>query len=252
MDAGAAQYPSLAGKAVVITGGATGIGRAIAEAFAGQRAHVAILDRDAEAGAALHAHLGEGHFFKACDVTDAPALRGAIDEAGGLWGGIDILIANAADDSRHDPDTVTPEAWDRSMAVNLDHQFFAAQAVHPWMARRGGGSIVCLGSISWLNGTTGMVAYTTAKAGIHGLARTLARLWGPERIRVNVLLPGWTMTERQRALWVAEEAEDEMDAAQALPGRILPDHIARAALFLSSDEAAMITRQTLVVDAGWT
>lgn len=251
MSAAIARYPSLQGKAVVVTGGATGIGRSIAEAFAGQGAHVAVFDREADAGNALVASLGDGHVFKACDLTDTEALRRAVEEVAQALGGLDILIANAADDSRHDADSLTPEEWNRSLSINLGHQFFAAQAVHPWLVRRGGGSILCLGSISWINGTTGMVAYTTAKAGIHGLARTLAVLWGPDRIRVNVLLPGWTMTERQQALWIDEAGEREIDAAQALPGRVMPADIARAALFLSSDEAAMITRQTLVVDGGW-
>lgn len=246
-----ARYPSLRDKAVVITGGASGIGRSIAIAFAAQDAQVAILDRDSDAGERLAGELGARHRFTACDVTDTEALRAAIDEAAVAFGKLNIVIANAADDSRHEAGTLTPGLWESSLRVNLGHQFFAAQAAEPHLRDAGGGVILCLGSIAWLNDTTGMVAYTTAKAGVHGLVRTLARLWGGAGIRVNALVPGWTMTEKQLAQHVDAEAERLIEASQCLAGQVMPDDIARAALFLASADAAMITQQALIVDGGW-
>lgn len=246
-----ASYPSLRGKGVLVTGGATGIGRAIAVAFANQGAVVAILDIDRPSWEGLARELGSPHLFAYCDVTDTQALRAAVDEAARTLGRLDIVIANAADDTRHDARTVTPEEWEASLSVNLGHQFFAAQAAEPHLRAAGGGSIICLGSIAWLNNTVGMVAYTTAKAGVHGLVRTLARLWGREQIRVNALVPGWTMTEKQLERWVDAEAERLIDDSQCLPGRVAPADVARAALFLASDDAAMITHQSLIVDGGW-
>ena len=246
-----ASYPSLRDRSVVITGGATGIGRAMVEAFATQGAKVAFLDKDEPAGQSLRAELGERVHFLPCDVSDARLLQSTIQKATALLGSLHALIANAADDTRHGLDEVTPELWDKCLAVNLKHQFFAAQAAYPAIEAAGGGTIIFLGSISWLNNTTGMVGYTTAKAGIHGLARTLARLLGPKNIRVNALLPGWTMTERQLDRWIDEEAHREIDGAQCLPGRVMPEDVARMALFLASDDSAMCTQQTFVVDGGW-
>ena len=247
----AATYPSLAGKAVLVTGGANGIGRAIATAFADQGAQVTALDVDVAAGDELAASVGEQLRFVECDVADAERLRSVIDDAAAALGRLDVLIANAADDERHDAREVTPELWESSLALNLSHQFFAAQAAEPHMRAAGGGAIVCLGSIAWLNNTAGMVAYTTAKAGVHGLVRTLARLWGETGIRVNALVPGWTMTEKQVEHRIDEQAERQIQEAQALPEFVMPEDIARAALFLASDEARMITQQSLVVDGGW-
>lgn len=252
----AATYPSLAGQVAVVTGGASGIGAEIVRGLAGQRAKVYALDIDADAGAALaatvNAALGRDAVrFERADVVDCRGLAEVIDRIGRDNGRIDTLVNNAANDSRHDWKTLDPEGWDACMNVNLRHQFFASQAAHPHLKRAGGGSIICLGSIAWLNNTTGMVAYTTAKAAIHGLVRTLARLFGPDAIRVNALLPGWTMTERQVRLWVDEAAAAEIAAKQALPGKVLPEDIARAALFLASAESRMCTQQTFVVDGGW-
>lgn len=247
---GFASYPSLSGRGVLITGGATGIGKAMAEAFFAQGARVAVLDRDVAAGEALTA-AHAGLVFRACDVADAHALKAAIAAAIADLGGLSVLIANAADDTRHGLDDLTPEGWDRCMAVNLKHQFFAAQAAHPAIAASGGGAIICLGSISWINRTTGMIGYTTAKAGVHGLVRTLARQLGPNKIRVNALLPGWTMTERQRKLWVDEAAEREIAQGQCLPGFVMPEDVARMALFLAADDSAMCSQQCFVVDGGW-
>lgn len=250
-----ASYPSLVGRRVVITGGATGIGRAMVEAFTAQGARVAFLDKDKEAGEALLSEIRKsemkGPKFVPCDVSDATALKDAIGTAERLLNGFQVLVNNAANDARHTIDELTPELWDSCLAVNLKHQFFAAQAAYPAIATAGGGSIICLGSIAWLNNTTGMIGYATAKAGIHGLVRTLARLLGPMRIRVNALLPGWTMTKRQMRLWVDADAEREIERSQCLPGRVMPEDIARMALFLAADDSAMCTQQAFIVDGGW-
>lgn len=246
-----ATYPSLFGKGIVVTGGAIGIGQAIAVAFAQQGARVAIIDRASEAGEKLSQMLGSPHKFFNCDVTDNIALRKVIDEAAQVFGHLNVLVTNAADDSRHDISAVNQQLWETCLSVNLGHQFFAAQFIERHLRDAGGGSIICLGSIAWLNNTTEMVAYTIAKSGVHGLVRTLARLWGKKGIRVNGLLPGWTMTERQRALYVNAEAESQIDASQCLPGRVMPEDIARMALFLASDDAAMVTQQAFIVDGGW-
>lgn len=253
-----ARYDSLKGKSVVITGGASGIGASMVEHFHRQGAHVFFLDVDEAAASSLLATLARAQrenneplpVFHACDVTDTGALQETIRQIGEN-GGIHTLINNAANDTRHDWAALTPDEWDAAMAINLKHQFFASQAAWPFMKQAGGGSIICLGSIAWLNNTTGMVAYTTAKAGIHGLVRTLARLMGTDRIRVNALLPGWTMTARQKELWVDEAALAEIAAAQCLPDLVMPEDIARMALFLASDESRMCTRQCFIVDGGW-
>jgi NAD(P)-dependent dehydrogenase (short-subunit alcohol dehydrogenase family) len=222
----------------------------MAEAFLEQGARVAAIDIDAAAGEALTtAHASA--LFRACDVTDTPALQAAIADLIAAMDGLDVLINNAADDTRHPLDELTSEAWDRCIAVNLKHHLFATQVAHPAIAASGGGSIICMGSIAWLNNTAGMIGYTTAKAGVHGMVRTLARQLGKHKIRVNALLPGWTMTDRQRALWVDIESDKMIDAAQCLPGRVMPDDVARMALFLAADDSAMCTQQCFVVDGGW-
>jgi NAD(P)-dependent dehydrogenase (short-subunit alcohol dehydrogenase family) len=250
-----ARYPSLREKVVVVTGGATGIGRAFVERFHEQGAHVYILDLNEKAGAALEAAAaskqpGSARFLR-CDVTDTRALQDIVHGVAAEAGGIDVLVNNAADDTRHTPEEMTEALWDRCLAVNLKHQFFASQAAWPAMAARGGGSILCLGSIAWLNKTTGMIAYTTAKAAVHGLVRTLARHLGPKGIRVNAILPGWTMTDRQLVKWVDESAERQIAEAQCLPIRIMPDDVARMALFLAADDGAACTQQCFIVDGGW-
>lgn len=255
---GYASYPSLVGCPVLITGGASGIGRALVEAFVGQGARVAFLDIDVAEGAELAAKLGRAssgrltppHFIP-CDITDTEALQASVAAALSELGGLKVLINNAASDTRHSLDELTPRMWDDCIAVNLKHHLFAAQAAYPAITRAGGGSIICLGSIAWLNNTTAMIGYTTAKAGIHGLVRTLARQLGPKKIRVNAILPGWTMTTKQLELRVDDEAEREIDRAQCLPGRVMPDDIARMALFLAADDSAMCSQQMFVVDGGW-
>jgi len=185
-----------------------------------------------------------------CDVRDIAALRATLSGIETEWGPITVLVNNAARDDRHALESVTPEYWDDRLAVNLRHHFFAAQAVAPGMARAGGGSIINLGSVSWMRATPGMVAYTTAKAAIHGLTRTLARELGPQNIRVNCLVPGAIDTPRQRALWISLEMEREFLAHQCLKFRLNEDDVARGVLFLASDEARGMTGHNLIIDAG--
>ncbi len=247
----AAIYPDLAGKVVVVTGGAQGIGEAIVRAFAAQKARVGILDIDAERGAALAAELGPDACFQRCDVTDIPALKAAIGAVRETLGPIGVLINNAAHDERHDTLEVTEAYWDGRIAVNLKHQFFAAQAVLPDMIAAGGGAIVNLGSCSWIIGQGGMAAYTASKSAVLGLTRSLARDFGEHGVRVNAVAPGWIMTERQLELWVTPETEKDIYANQCLKRRLVPDDVARLVVFLSSDEASAITNQHHIVDGGW-
>ena len=247
-----ARYPSLEQRTVLVTGGASGIGAAIVEAFCQQGSRVAFLDRDETAAAALVKRLGDdAPLFLSCDLTDIIALRRAISRVAGELGPITILVNNAARDDRHAIEAVTPEMWDNIMAVNLRHQFFAAQAVIDGMVASGGGSIVNLGSISWLVGQGGMPGYLSAKAAITGLTRALARDLGPRNIRVNSVLPGWTMTERQIALWLTAEAEKDLMARQCLKRKLMPRDIANMVLFLAADDSAMCTNQSYIVDGGW-
>jgi NAD(P)-dependent dehydrogenase (short-subunit alcohol dehydrogenase family) len=247
-----ARYPSLEQRTVLVTGGASGIGAAIVEAFCEQGSRVAFLDRDETAAAALIKRLGDdAPLFLSCDLTDIAALRRAISRVAGELGPITILVNNAARDDRHAIEAVTPEMWDNIMAVNLRHQFFAAQAVIDGMVASGGGSIVNLGSISWLVGQGGMPGYLSAKAAITGLTRALARDLGPRNIRVNSVLPGWTMTERQIALWLTPEAEEDLMARQCLKRKLMPRDIANMVLFLAADDSAMCTNQSYIVDGGW-
>jgi NAD(P)-dependent dehydrogenase (short-subunit alcohol dehydrogenase family) len=249
-------YPDLAGKAVFVTGGGSGIGAALVEAFVGQGARVAFVDIAEEPSRALVAKLSNGGGGRAplyipCDIRDVGALKAAVAHAGAELGDLAVLMNNAANDERHAVLDVTPEYWDERMAINQRPMFFAAQAAIPQMQRRGGGSIVNFGSISWLLGQGGMPAYTTAKAAVHGLTRGLARDFGRDGIRANSLLPGWVMTERQKALWLTPEADAERRKGQCLDFFIQPDDIAQMALFLASDAARAITSQEFVVDAGW-
>ena len=244
-------YPSLKGKTVFISGGAMGIGAAIVEEFAKQGSKVAFVDIAGEAGEKLKARLKGEVWFSPCDVTDIKALQGAIAAAAKALGPITILINNAAHDERHAWDRMTPDYWDQRIAVNIKHQFFAAQAIIPMMQKAGGGSIVNLGSTSWKIGLGGMAAYTASKSGVIGLTRSLARDLGPDNIRVNTISPGWIMTERQLKLWVTPEGEKEIMKNQCLKRKLYPIDIARVALFLAADEASAITNQDFTVDGGW-
>ena len=247
----AAIYPDLAGKVVVVTGGAGGIGESISRAFAAQGARVGVLDIDQTRGQALQTALGDSALFFPCDVTDIPALQSAIQSVRDRFGPIDVLINNAAHDERHDTLSVTEAYWDNRMAVNLKHQVFAAQAVLPDMKATGKGAIVNLGSCSWIIGQGGMAAYTASKSAVLGLTRSLARDFGAFGVRVNAIAPGWIMTERQLELWVTPETEKSIYENQCLKRRLVPDDIARVVVFMSSDEAGAITNQHHIVDGGW-
>lgn len=249
-----ATYPSLAGMPVVISGGASGIGEGLVRAFAGQGAKVGFVDVQREAGEKLAAELtssGETVAFVECDITDTPKYQATISEFGERHGAALALVNNAGHDLRHKWNEVTPEFWDGRVAVNLKHAFFAAQAVAPGMIAAGRGSIINFGSISWMIMTGELAAYTASKAAMHGMSRSLARDLGQHGIRVNTLVPGWVMTERQLELWVGPEEEKLIDASQALKGRVYPADIARMALFLASDDSRMISGQDFVVDGGW-
>jgi NAD(P)-dependent dehydrogenase (short-subunit alcohol dehydrogenase family) len=250
-----ARYPSLADRPVLVTGGGSGIGASLVEHFSAQGANVAFLDIDAGASRALvEAISGAGHpapVFEHCDLTDIEALRAAIAATAGRLGAFRVLVNNAANDQRHALEDVTPEYWDERMAVNLRHQFFAAQAVQADMAAAGGGSIVNFGSVSWVIGQGGMPGYSAAKAAVMGLTRSLARDLGPKGIRVNSIMPGWIMTERQVSLWLTPEAEATVLEHQCLKRKLYPPEIARMALFLASDDASACTSQSYIVDGGW-
>jgi NAD(P)-dependent dehydrogenase (short-subunit alcohol dehydrogenase family) len=248
-------YPSLKDRVVFVTGGGSGIGASIVEHFCQQGAKVGFVDIDEAASQALVKQVEKaGHgkpMFVNCDLTDIPALRAAIDEVRKALGPITILVNNAANDQRHPMDEVTPEYWDDRIAVNLKHQFFAAQAIHPDMAAAGGGAIVNLGSVSWMIGQGGMPCYTTAKSAVAGLTRSLARDLGPKNIRVNCVVPGWIMTQRQIDLWLNKESEAELMQRQCLKRKLVPADIARAVLFFASEDSGGCTNQSYIVDGGW-
>jgi len=245
-----AQYRSLADRSVVVTGGASGIGEEMVRAFVAQGARVSFIDIAKDAGEALAAETGAS--FYACDVTDIPALREALSKIENDHGRVDALVNNAGKDDRNDMGEVEPDYWRRALALNLDHQFFATQAVAKGMAARGTGSIIMLGSISWMRGRPGMVGYTTAKAAINGMTRTLARELGPAGIRVNCIVPGAILTERQKKLWLTPELNQQFLDLQALKFRLDASHVARMALFLASDESGGCTGANFIVDAGLT
>lgn len=247
----AASYSDLAGKVVLVTGGGSGIGEAIVRRFAQQQAKVAFIDiKDSQALVAALAGQGGPVRFEQADLTDIGALRAAIARIREAFGPIQVLINNAAHDERHPTEDVTPEYWDDRIAVNLKHQFFAAQAVLPDMKAAQGGSIVNFGSVSWMVGQGGMAAYTAAKSAVLGLTRSLARDYGPYNIRVNAIAPGWIMTQRQIDLWLTPEAEADLMKAQVLKEKVYPADIARMALFLASDDSRLISAQNFVVDGG--
>jgi len=247
-------YPSLKGMPVIISGGASGIGEGIVRAFAEQGSKVGFVDIAAEAGRKLEAELnaaGATVKFTECDITDVAAYQAAIRAFEAAHGPALALVNNAANDLRHKWEEVTPEFWDKSIAVNARHAFFAAQAVLPGMIAARKGSIINFGSISWMILTGNLAAYTASKAAMHGLSRSLARDVGKHGIRVNTLVPGWIMTERQLTHWVDDAANRLIDEQQALAGRLYPADIARMALFLAADDSKMISAQDFVVDGGW-
>lgn len=251
-----ATYPSLSGRAVLVTGGATGIGASIVEHFASQGARVAFFDILEKEGRQLASSLARGVaaapvLFFPCDLADVGALQGAVKEAIAALGTVDVLVNNAANDRRHMIEEVTPEFWDESMAVNLRPQFFMIQAVLPAMKKAGRGSIINLSSIAWMIPSTGVPVYVAAKAAIVGLTRTMAHELGPAGIRVNAVLPGAIATEKQKRLVYTPEYKAEIMASQALKRDILPEDVARLVLFLAADDSAAVTNQAYVVDGGW-
>jgi len=247
-----ATYPSLKGRTVIVTGGATGIGESIVRHFAAQGSRVGFIDINGEAGRALAGELDSPHVhFEETDLRDIDALRKSVDNIREALGPITILINNAAHDERHKNEDVTPEYWDDRIAVNLKHQFFAAQAVMGDMKAAGGGAIVNMGSVSWMVGQGGMPGYTSAKSAVQGLTRSLARDLGPDNIRVTCVVPGWIMTQRQIDLWLDEESEAELMRRQCVQYKLVPDDIARVVLFFASDEARACTNQSYIADGGW-
>jgi len=244
-------YPSLADRTVFVSGGGSGIGAAIVSRFAEQGCRVAFCDIADEPSRALVASLAPARVsYHHCDLRDIAALRASLAAVEAEFGAVTVLVNNAASDDRHKMEDVTPEYWDQRLAINLRHQFFAIQAVVPGMIRLGGGSIVNMGSVSWMRATPGMVAYTTAKAGINGLTRTLARELGVHRIRVNCVVPGAIHTERQKKLWFTPELDRQFLDGQCLKFRLSEDDVACGVLFLASEEARGITGQNLIIDAG--
>jgi len=246
-------YPSLKERTVLVTGGGSGIGEAVVRQFVGQGARVGFIDVNVEASKQLLASLPAqaGVHFEHADLRDIGALRRAVAGVREALGPITILVNNAARDDRHAIEDVTPEFWDERIAVNLKHQFFAAQAVAPDMTKAGGGSIVNMGSVSWVIGQGNMPCYTTAKSAVQGLTRALARDLGPNNIRVNSILPGWIMTQRQQDLWLTVEGEAELMLRQCLKRKLMPDEIARAVLFFAADDSSACTNQNYIVDGGW-
>lgn len=244
-------YRSLSGRSVLISGGASGIGAEMVRAFVGQGARVTFLDVDDRAAEALLRRLPPAA-YRHCDLRDIAALRTTIAETERERGSIDVLVSNAGKDDRHDFLSIEPDYWNECLAINLNHHVFASQAVARGMATRGGGSIILLGSVSWMRGRPGLVGYTTAKAAINGLTRTLSRELGPSAVRVNCIVPGAILTERQQRLWLTPELNQQYLDLQALKFRLDATHVARMALFLASDESQGCTGANFMVDAGLT
>jgi NAD(P)-dependent dehydrogenase (short-subunit alcohol dehydrogenase family) len=249
-----ATYPSLRGRTVLITGGASGIGQSLVEAFAAQGAQVLFLDIQDEAAQVLIDGLGQSSvppLYYHCDLTDIPAVRQTLQAILDRFPRVDVLINNAASDTRHTTEEVTPELWDRTMAVNLRHQFFVTQAVIPGMKEQRRGSIINMSSIAWIIPSTGLPVYIAAKAAVVGLTRTLAHELGPHNIRVNAILPGAILTERQKQLVLTDAYTAEVLGRQALKHLLEPAEVARLALFLAADDSAAITNGSHIIDGGW-
>jgi len=246
-------YPSLKDRVVLITGGASGIGASIVENFLLQDSKVAFLDKELELGNTLSKNLNNySHkaLFKKCDLTNIEEMKNKIEEIKKELGPISILVNNAANDERHNIDDVTPEFWDNRMNTNLRHYFFTVQSIYKDMKKLGEGSIINIGSYSWMLAQGGMPGYTTAKSAIMGLTRTLARDLGIHNIRVNCIVPGWIITERQKKLWLTPEIEKETLNRQCIKRLLKPDDISRAVLFIASNQSSGISAQNYVVDGG--
>ncbi len=249
-----ARYPSLQGRVVFVSGGSSGIGAELVRAFAAQGARVAFCGTREGGGDALIAEVqAAGHpapWYAACDVRDVSVYQAVLARAAAELGPVRVLVNNAGRDDRHAMEDVTPAFWDDRLALNLKHYFFAIQAIAPGMAAAGGGSVINMGSVSWMRGRPNLVGYTTAKAGILGLTRTLARELGPRAIRVNAVVPGAIVTERQTALHRDPAADQAFLDAQCLKIRLDPGHVARPTLFLAADDSDGMTGQHVLVDAG--
>ncbi|QBY04236.1 SDR family oxidoreductase [Thalassotalea sp. HSM 43] len=246
------KYPKLEGKVVFITGGASGIGAELVKAFCLQGCRVAFIDIDAHAGNTLQQQYSEQSWFKKVDVSDIAALESAIQDAAEYYTGIDILLNNVANDTRHSPEDITPEQWQQCLQVNLTPALFSSKAAYRYMRQRGGGSIINFSSINALVGFPEMAGYISAKAGLLGMTKALAKDFGGNNVRVNAIVPGWVATERQLNDWLTEEVEQKWMETMALKRRILPEDVANLALFLASDDSSMITGQSMVVDGGKT
>jgi NAD(P)-dependent dehydrogenase (short-subunit alcohol dehydrogenase family) len=243
------RYDSLKSRTVVVTGGASGIGAAFVRAFTENGARVAFLDLQEDAGATLADELGQ--MFVRCDLTDIDALHRALGTIRAALGPAAVLVNNAANDQRYDFASMSPEEFDRTIAVNFRHVFFTAQAIVPQMRELGHGSIINMSSVSWMRGIPYLEAYASAKAAIVGFTNTLARAVGPDRIRVNAIAPGMVLTERQRLLWFQDESQIEVGRAQqCLPDLIAPEDIANLALFLAADDSRLITKQCISINGG--
>ncbi len=250
----AVRYPDLEGRSVFISGGATGIGKSLVEAFCAQGASVAFVDIDVAAAEELLATLttaGSKVAFMPCDVCDIEQLRACIDALASQLGPFAVLINNAANDQRHTLSDLEPETFDKFVAVNLKHYVFAIQKVVPMMRQLGGGAVINFGSFGWMINNSGYPVYAAAKAGVHGLTKGLCRELGAEGIRVNTLVPGWVMTEKQKAMWLDDKGKQQIADNQAMRGEVLPEHVAQMALFLASDASSMCSGQNYLVDGGW-
>lgn len=249
-------YPSLSDRSVFVTGGASGIGAGLVESFAAQGCKVAFVDIDETAALALVGRVGERYgnppWFRRADLTDVDAIDTVVAEAQAAQGRLDVLVNNVGNDRRHSVEETDARAWRSCLAINLDAAFFASRAAFRFMQAQGSGSIINLSSINALLGFPNMPGYVTAKAGLIGMTRALAREFGDYRIRVNSILPGWVVTDRQLDLWFTPEAEQEWKKSVALKDRLRVEDVANLALFLASDDSRMITGQSLVVDAGRT
>ena len=245
-----ARYPSLEGKAVMVTGGAAGIGEEIVRGFCRQGSKVAFVDLQADAGSKLAEETGS--FFLECDLRDIPALKRAIAKAAGKVGSIDVLVNNAAHDERHAWQEVTEEYWDDRQATNLRHVFFAIQAVAPMMVKARSGSIVNLGSSSWMLAEGNMPGYTSSKAAIHALTRSFARDLGKDNIRVNTVVPGWAMTKRQIEKWLTPESKKDMEKRMCLANALQPVDVANMVLWLAADDSSSCSASNFMVDCGRT
>ena len=249
-----ASYPSLENKVVIITGGASGIGESIVEQFVIQKSKVAFIDIEEKLAKNLIERINKKYntkpLFIKCDLKNISKLKVSIQQVRQDLGPISILINNAANDERHNIDDVTPEYWDDRMSINLKHYFFAIQSVYKDMKKLGKGTIVNIGSFSWMKGQGGMPGYTTAKSAIMGLTRTLARDLGIHNIRVNCIVPGWIITDRQKKLWLTPEIEKQQLEDQCIKRMLVPEDISKAVLFFASDQSSGCTAQNYVIDGG--